>query len=394
VKKKSDGYALVLTMVLLVVLSLLGTAILSIAYGETKMVANQVENKRAYYAARSGADAMASYIIEQSSNNTTISGVVDDLIFKIETLPGTGTIGTGATISSFQVNVSRIPSGPYRGDLLLESTGTTATGTLPVKVSLTLKQALRTVLDTTIFANDSMSLGNNITVNGDIGTNAGSITFGRNPVNGNVILGPDATQTYLNNSVDPMCGTPQRLNEKIIFPNTKTDLFPTENNNSQLGTPRHGHNPPTPYVVTATPSDPGNHVLATAVTDLSDIMANITWPAGGGGELHILISDTITNFTLGSQVNVPDGNTLYLYYNGTNQIADNSGNFSYQHLSIYAPNASFNITGGGNGTFLGKMVIGTYDDTSNSHVTLTNDTTVDQNDIIGAETYQRDAWLK
>jgi hypothetical protein len=97
---------------------------------------------------------------------------------------------------------------------------------------------------------------------------------------------------------------------------------------------------------------------------------------------------------LGKTVNVPDGNTLYLYYNGTSQLAESSGNFSYTHISIYAPNAEFNITGGGNGTFLGKMIIGSYDDTSNSHVTLTDDSEIDENKVVGIDTYQRDVWLK
>jgi len=388
VKKKSEGYALVLTMILLVVLSLLGTAILSIAYGESKMVANQVENKRAYYAARSGADAMASYIIDNSSNSN-IATIVSNLITKTSSNPGTGTVGS----NTFAVQVSNINSGPYSGDLLIESQGTADAGNLPVTVYLTLKQAVKIALDMAVFADDGMCFGKNITVTGDVGTNSDSITFGKNPINGDVILGPDTSDAEMT-IADAMSGNPQKLTSKIIFPDTKATLFPTENNEVFLGTEKKvkGKTVITPYVVTSNPSDQSNKVLATAVTNLSDAMEYIEWPADGGGELQLLI--TSPDFTLGKTVNVPDGNTLYLYYNGTSQLAESSGNFSYTHISIYAPNAEFNITGGGNGTFLGKMIIGSYDDTSNSHVTLTDDSEIDENKVVGIDTYQRDVWLK
>ena len=46
-KKEPNGYALIITMIVLIVLSILGTVMLNIASAETKMVANQVENKQA-----------------------------------------------------------------------------------------------------------------------------------------------------------------------------------------------------------------------------------------------------------------------------------------------------------------------------------------------------------
>jgi type II secretory pathway pseudopilin PulG len=279
VKKKSEGYALVLTMILLVVLSLLGTAILSIAYGESKMVANQVENKRAYYAARSGADAMASYIIDNSSNSN-IATIVSNLITKTSSNPGTGTVGS----NTFAVQVSNINSGPYSGDLLIESQGTADAGNLPVTVYLTLKQAVKIALDMAVFADDGMCFGKNITVTGDVGTNSDSITFGKNPINGDVILGPDTSDAEMT-IADAMSGNPQKLTSKIIFPDTKATLFPTENNEVFLGTEKKvkGKTVITPYVVTSNPSDQSNKVLATAVTNLSDAMEYIEWPADGGG---------------------------------------------------------------------------------------------------------------
>ncbi|NBJ15563.1 MAG: hypothetical protein FNP40_08285 [Dehalobacter sp. 4CP] len=376
-KKKSDGYALVLTMVLLVVLSVLGTAILSIAFGETKMVANQVENKRAYYAARSGADAMASYIIS-NSGNSNIATIVSNLITKTSSNPGTGTVGS----NTFAVQVSNISSGAYAGDLLIHSEGTADTGALPVKVSLVLTQAVRSAVDATLFSDISPTIGNNTIVGGDLATNGPSINYGNSSqINGSVMLGPDATQADIQNVVSHGDSV-STMTSKVIFPPADPAQFTTTDNGTY----------PT---ITLTADGQKLYVKAPSVEDLHKNNNNhvtINWASGvsGTGEVHLLVSDP--DFCITGPLTFPAGITLYLYYNGTNTIASN-GLLGMNHVFIYAPFATFSVQGGGSGNFTGKMIVKNLNLPS-SNVTITNDPTIDLDSIVGVDTYQRNVWLK
>jgi type II secretory pathway pseudopilin PulG len=378
VKKKSDDYALVLTMVLLVVLSVLGTAILSIAFGETKMVANQVENKRAYYAARSGADAMASYIIDNSSNSN-IATIVSNLITKTLSNPGTGTVGS----NTFAVQVSNINSGPYNGDLLIESQGTADAGNLPVKISLVLTQGVRSAFETAIFSTSETfipQIGNNTLLSGDIGTNAPSINFGSNPVDGSVILGPGASQANIDTANDNCSSGAGKLNSIIEFEKASESDFP----------------------VTVTGSKPvidvtnNNEIIKVKAPDLTDLSKNANFqlninatPGISGAQVHVLVDDP---FKITNPLTVPEGVTLYVYYNGTERIIG-SGLIGMSKIVIRAPFAIVDCTGGGSGSFSGKILAKEIT-LPNSGVTVTNDSTINLDEIPGIDKYQRDVWLK
>ena len=92
IKKISNqkGSVLIYVLVVTVVLSILGVTVLNIATAETKQVVFQENQIKSFYAARSGADAVASYLIENIDElNTFIihnesDRIVDRLLMKID----------------------------------------------------------------------------------------------------------------------------------------------------------------------------------------------------------------------------------------------------------------------------------------------------------------------
>jgi len=361
VLNNNKGIALVGVIMVIVVLAILGTAILQVSLAETKFVVKNHENTQAYYAARAGADAMASYIISNPDE-------VQNLISKTALNPGTGTISG----NPFQVRVLNVASNKVQ----INSTGSVVNGTSSVNVSLTLQKVVNPVFNNAFFSNAAPAIGNNCTVIGDMGTNGSSISYGKKQVDGNITLGPDATAADIaaaeanSTSTDPV----QKLTSLIAFPPINESNFTITLSD------------PSPTITLSN----GDKIYAKAanVTDLSNV--HITWPTGGNAELHLLV--TQDNFVIGTNIDVPDGSTLYLYYNGTNNITGN-GIFGMQHLVIYAPKATFHIQGGGNGTFRGKIIVkaATF---PNSNAYFYNDASVNTNDIVGAVTYIRETWSK
>lgn len=134
-KNKHNGSSLVIVLGIMVVISIIITVILSVWVNTAKLESNQNQNLHAYYIARSGADAVASYIIDYKEEflkkhktkllNTTNGGVVF-------TVPENSTdpeksLGNG----SFRVVVKKGVD-----ELIIESTGTHLGKSQLVRLSL------------------------------------------------------------------------------------------------------------------------------------------------------------------------------------------------------------------------------------------------------------------
>ncbi len=107
--KDQSGAVLPLTLVIIVVLTLLGIALLTYSLAETKQVAMDEDSMKAHYIARTGAHGVALYLIESTDSavaliNSPESGPVDfaDGQFKVEVsgdpgdevyIKSTGTVG-------------------------------------------------------------------------------------------------------------------------------------------------------------------------------------------------------------------------------------------------------------------------------------------------------------
>ncbi|QZY56984.1 hypothetical protein [Crassaminicella profunda] len=70
--KNEKGAILPLVLIVMLVLVFLGTILLFLSVTESRQVAKEEKNMQAYYIARSGADAIAKYIIENKDEATKL----------------------------------------------------------------------------------------------------------------------------------------------------------------------------------------------------------------------------------------------------------------------------------------------------------------------------------
>lgn len=326
--RNKSGSALIIVIMAFAVLMTLGTAVLAVSLAETKQVIHQEDRIKAHYAARSGAEAMASYLIGNQNQ-------VLPVIAKTSSQPATGTIN-GKT---FELSVSGTAQAPLITSKVYES------GTEIASVKLSVKSMLVNLLEYAVFADTILSTGNNNTINGDIGTNALNIDLGNNAtINGNI-----------------------DLNANVTIPPIKSGLFTTP--------------------LTWNDGD-ANTLSNTGVTyySINSFANNKEYKYAGTGEIHLLVTDAPSFNSSGGifKLNATDNVFLYIYYNGTNKITFNG--HSGSPIAIYAPNAEVEFNGGANGTYTGSIICKEYSG-PNSNCTLSPDPGLNPNNMAVDSTY-------
>lgn len=118
--KNQNGSALPLVLVTMLVLSILGSTLLLLNTTETRQVAREEKRVQAYYIARSGAEAIAEYIIINPYE-------ADELITEVSSTPTK--LGKG----EFTIKVSK-----SNEEIIIESIG--KVDTVENKISLTLRE--------------------------------------------------------------------------------------------------------------------------------------------------------------------------------------------------------------------------------------------------------------
>jgi type II secretory pathway pseudopilin PulG len=365
--KNSKGYALVSVLIIMLVMALIGAALLSTSLSDTRLTAAQVKNKQAYYAARSGADALANYIIK---NPSKLQGLITNT-----TQPSdfaTGTIGTNA---SFKAKVKRDAS----GNVQIKSTGMVNGGQ---EASTTITVRMNKMIGSALFGGRSLTLGNGVIINGDLVTNASTITFGSSDqkINGNITLGADADPAYVSSIAYRATGNVQKMTSPMVINpiNPPTDaMLWNKNTNISL------NNGDKPYVK-VNKSDVGT-VIEKIVTYADSNTSKTV-------QIHLFVLDDASGASfLPSKILLPDGYALFIYYsgyNGNNSIIGN-GNIMFRHVVVYAPNAKFQINGGGSGEFLrGTIVVGDMI-LPNSGASFVNDPLINVNDIVQYENFNK-----
>jgi len=328
-ESKKSGAALVMVLMISLILTIIGSTVLSIALSDTKQATYQIKRKQAYYSAYSGADAMASYIITHPDEVNSIIGKGI----------GTSEIG-GATLNLqlFKVDGE---------DLLIKSTGNIP-GISPVNVSLSLEKVTNPVFDYTVFGDYEVNIGNNTVVNGDVGTNAKSIN-NKGKINGNIF-------TEL--------GITLPLTDPSPF-NYYTGTYKLKNNDKL-------------------------YIKADIVND--DLIKKFKWdanqPADAKAQIHLFAENSLKI----NNINPPSGVTVFLYYNKEDSITENNGSYYIKNCVIYAPKATFSKNGGGNGDYLGGIIIVKKCTLPNSHATIDPGSDINKEDILGIQTYTRKKW--
>lgn len=202
------GSMLAFAIIILAVLSVLGVTVLVMATNDTNQVMRQQKRIQSFYIARSGADFIASHLIK----NPLDAGL---LIADTQATPATGTING----QDFEVRLT----GTYR-DFLIESVAY-RDGEEDARIYLSMKEF--NLFDYSIFADEILTVGNNLSVYGDIGTNQNDINFGLQLIDGTVTLGPEASPESIAEAKSMTVGNldPNVLNTELSLPTGYTAPF-------------------------------------------------------------------------------------------------------------------------------------------------------------------------
>lgn len=359
--KNEKGAALIVVIVVFMVMSIMGAALISRSVGENRIAVAQENQVKSYYTARSGADAMASYLIEDPSK-------LNDAILKTQSGPATGTIDD----RTFEVYVTGTEH-----EFIIESIAY-KDGQENARVYLTITEF--DLMGHAIFANQILDTGNNVTVTGNIGTNQPSILFGNNDVIGNVTLGPGATPSDIENAENNITSGHyvSQLSTPIIFPPVDPSDFPVWLPSGTINI-----------------NTSGNLVdgKMTRALNRIDISGSTEFYVHGGGQVHLYISELI-NVSGTASIGTDADTELLLYYDNNDTITFNGTPNS--KISIYAPDARINYNGGGTGeTIVGSFVCDTFDG-PDSNCTISQNTAFSMDDLLvdGVAGYTRTVWSK
>jgi Tfp pilus assembly protein PilX len=192
---KSRGNALILTLCLLTVASLLSSALLTVSYNAHVSTINQIDYQQAYFTARSAAAATVDYIQNHADDKSAMDNIINN--------QGTG---SSSSMGSYTINVSYVNSdkikilatGTYKGK-------TSTAAAYMVKTSVPISNQGVVPTDSLIYLNGSgvsgfgqCNVNGNIYINGDFNLSQGSKVNGQAIVTGNTsITGAGATTNGL-----------------------------------------------------------------------------------------------------------------------------------------------------------------------------------------------------
>jgi len=348
------GSALVITIIIFAVLSVLGVAVLNMSLAETRQVVHQQNKIQSHYVARSGADALASFLIENPDE-------LENMLSKTATYPGVGLVNN----KEFNVKVT----GTIH-QFLIESVAL-KDGVEDAKIYLEMKEY--NLLDYAIFANEILDIGNNQVINGNIGTNGNSIGFGHETVDGNVTLGPGSTESDILEAEGKSTGLVSSLSKELIYPPIETSQFTGE----------------WPGGNTYEVSD--GTIEKMTISNLN--IGSNEFYISGNGEVHLLVEESANPIRVvgNGGFRTSSDAKLFIYYNGSQNIRFDGKAGS--NVFLYAPNADLTFNGGGSGEFTGSLIVNTFNGPSSGTV-FKHDPNLLMEDLMidGVAGYVRSTW--
>jgi Tfp pilus assembly protein PilX len=162
--KSDGGAALGITIMILLVLSILGISFISIGYAESRNVIYQDKSMQAFYLARSGADAVSSWIVKNPGQAASLDGKVAD---------SQGQFPNGKV--EMQVNHDALNKA-----IIVNAEGKVANAEKNVKVKLK-QQSANTMVDKAIYCTSNLDISG-MKVMGDV-QSAGDIQISTNGSN-------------------------------------------------------------------------------------------------------------------------------------------------------------------------------------------------------------------
>lgn len=357
--KDSRGVALPLILMVMLILAILGSTLWQYSSRDTIQAARNEKMMQAYYIARSGADAVAQYIID-NPDGINMKEYVDALVAAPKSNP---TKINDEINGFFEVEVTRDEESKL---IIIKSTG--IVDGISQKVSLCLYESDIDgipLLDMAVFSNKGIRLEGSSKIEGDAGINSsnpGSIRLAwSTAIDGNLFIVPDADpdEVLIGDRPDPKDNITKdiknldshRIYNLPPFPEFPDDL-------PWCGSFTAGWNPSPPYHIYEDGDYDNITVKSELIIHIGDedriLKVNnlevsgsgkITLDKTGKGRLYLYISNSII-LTNGATINNNgDPGDIYAYYKGSSPV-NPSGSARFVGC-IYAQKANVAIEGSG-----------------------------------------------
>ena len=327
--KGKDGFALVMVIILIAFLAIVSIGLVALWQGAVNQLVQQEESMQAYYLARSGAAALASWIISHPATATSIVNIKSNQIHLKSGSVGTvqvSLIQSGSNLTVVSTGIVNGAKETLKLTLVKAQSGFNFTKAIITK-SLTLNSGSTVNGSVEIQAADSNTIINsNAKINGNLQIN-GSLTLNSNSnINGNLQV--NGSNLVINSNVD--IGGTIELNKNASF---------TENGNSKYNIVP-GNPPLFPLTFLPLPAMPSG------LPQRSDIIINnstITINASGSYNNITVNSNSTLNFdTSSGSITVYVNNITFNSNCSINIIGKNRLTLFVGNYLTFNSNVSFN----------------------------------------------------
>lgn len=324
--KNERGFALPMVLILVTALSILGMILLGVSVNQAARTVHQEKKEQSFYIAKSGADAIASYIIENFNPATLTSTVISTL--NIDYLNQDIPLGQG----TFRAQVTTgAPLNPYT--IIVKSTA--KVGNVTNQATLTLEPDAPIVsMNHAIFASQNIEITSTsqTTIN-----NGGSVVAGgviHEPVN------PNNKIKFPAGGGPPQSGYPEANFPPVIpFPNT--DSWPIESVGAKISKSGRYKDPSPTESVSFDIEITNNKDLYIAFNQFTPSSAIINIAGAGNGIINIYANsiDIASSFTIN---NLSSKNVILYVSDSINFV----GSFNLHGVLLYAPEAEYTAARG------------------------------------------------
>ncbi len=311
---KRKGSALVIVLIIMLVLSILGTAIMRVAVAENTFAKRNEDRLQAYYIARSGAQSVAEYMIRDAH------GDAKDLIGKDSKPKDVSGGSLNVSVDKNDGVIHIISEGEYRG----------------------VKQYAKVILNESTWETDARGVFDHAIAAID------SVTKGGN-ANHAVIEGSVAVKNSVPDVGNATVKGGAKQDQTLYFPSIN---FDKEYDDKVPG------NGIIKNLTVATDPNSTKRIYAKGINMGNGDSITVT----GGGTLHLYVDVRDDNgeienevlFGNKSQLIVKDNSKLLIYTNATNTI-EFIGTEGLRNAVIYAPEAKIEFNNANLGTFYGAI---------------------------------------
>lgn len=329
--KNESGSALAMTLIVMLVLSILGTVMLNMSLAENKFANHNEDKIQAYYIARSGAQSIAEYMVQDNNDDAT------DIVGYSSS--SNNQIGGG----EFTIDVQEDPTD---SDIVnIVSTGIYNGTTQTVKINLTkTSEGIGGIFDHAIVAKNNVSVasnGNKVDIQGTIASIDGTVVLDK----GSALGIEEGTPLVLPDVVIP---DDEDIDDDLGLIDVTLNLPITSNSSKE-------------YVYYSNGINIQNENLTVVEED---------------AVVHLFVEGDI-NIDTNSALTAVESAKLYVYVKGSYTI-EFKGNISNNNVYIYAPESDITWNNAG-GSFFGGLV--------GNNVAIANQATITHNPDMANDFY-------